>query len=223
VSGGSTVSRTRSADRGLAHDLRNLLTAIGGHAQLAYDALPADHPAREDLEEVLAAASRAHQLAEAWLAGAGSGAVVGPPTPLDDLVRGSVPLLRAVAGPGITLRLELAAPLPVRISRLRIERILLNLCLNARDAMDGAGLIRLVTGERPDGRLEVAVIDDGPGIPDAVLRRVAQADAEPTASSDGHGLGLRTSRTLAAEAGGSLEIEAGEGRGATLRVVLPPA
>jgi signal transduction histidine kinase len=213
----------RTAERGLAHDLRNLLTAITGHAELVRDALPEGDPARDDLDQVLAAASRAHELAATWLDGAGSGAPTGPPTPLDELVRGFLPLLSAIAGPRIRVELALEAPDAVRITRLRIERILLNLCLNARDAMGGEGTITIAARGRSDGRLEVAVSDTGPGVPEGAMRRLADPDDDLRDARASHGLGLRTSRQLATEAGGALEVESIPGVGSVFRLVLPRA
>ncbi|MFN8620428.1 MAG: ATP-binding protein [Chloroflexota bacterium] len=223
--GGTTGSGGRATERGLAHDLRNLLTAIDGHAQLALAALDADHPAREDVDEVLAATSRAYQLTVAWLAGPTATAPVGPPVPLDELVRGALPLLHAVVGPGIRMELVLDAPARVTITRLRLERVLLNLVLNARAAMEGNGLIVVVTTARPDGRLEVTVTDEGPGIdPDLVARLLApEGEAEATFGANGHGLGLATSRALLEEAGGALEVSSRPGSGTTMRAVLPRA
>ena len=213
----------RAAERGLAHDLRNLLTAIDGHAQLARAALGEAHPAAVDLDEVLAATSRAHQLTVAWLAGPAVPAPPILPTSLDDLVRGFLPLLAAVAGDGVRVELRLAAPDRVAISRLRLERVLLNLCLNARDAMRGSGVITIATCNRPDGLLEVAVADTGPGIDPAVVGRLLDPAGEVPAVVGGHGLGLVTSRSLLEEARGHLEVDAIPGSGTTMRAVLPPA
>ena len=210
----------RAVERGLAHDLRNLLTAIDGHAQLARQQLPDDHPAARDVDEVLAAASRAHQLTQMWLIGpAASPPAV--PTSLDDLVRGFLPLLAAVTDHEIDVVVRLGAPARVRISRLRLERVLLNLCLNARDAMLGGGRITIATAARPDGRHEVVVLDTGPGIDPAVVERLFDPDALPPVGSGGHGLGLVTSRALLEEAGGSLEVESTPGIGTTMRAILP--
>lgn len=214
---------TRAAERGLAHDLRNLLTAIDGHAQLARAALGAAHPAAADLDEVLAATSRAHQLTVAWLAGPAVPAPPILPTPLDDLVRGFLPLLAAVVGDGVRVELGLAAPDRVGISRLRLERVLLNLCLNARDAMGGAGIITIATRARPDGLLEVSVADTGPGIDPGVVGRLLDPAGGVPGLVDGHGLGLVTSRSLLEEARGRLEVDAVPGAGTTMRAVLPPA
>ena len=215
--------RVRAAERGLAHDLRNLLTAIDGHAQLARDAVPDDHPAREDIDEVLAATSRAHQMTVAWLEGPSASSPPVVPAPLDDLVRGFLPLLAAVSGPGVGVETRLAAPDPVRISRLRLERVLLNLCLNARDAMAGEGTIVVSSRVRGDGRLEVAVADSGPGIDGALVERLLDPSAEAPAGAGGHGLGLATSRMLLVEAGGALEVESRPGAGTTMRAILPGA
>lgn len=213
----------RAADRGLAHDLRNLLTAIDGHAQLARAAVDDDHPARVDIDEVLAATSRAHQLTVVWLDGPSASPPPIVPVPLDELVRGFLPLLGAVGGPGLGVELRLAAPQLARISRLRLERVLLNLCLNARDAMGGTGTITIATAARPGGALEVAVRDTGPGIDPAVVGRLFDPDGEPPAGSGGHGLGLATSRALLLEAGGTLEVETSPGQGTTMRAVVPGA
>jgi len=212
---------TRARDRGLAHDLRNLLTAIDGHAQLARAAVADDHPAREDIDEVLAATSRAHQLTVAWLVGPTASPPPIVPAPLDDLVRGFLPLLGAVGGPDLGVDLRLAAPQLARISRLRLERVLLNLCLNARDAMGAGGVITIATAARPGGTLEVAVRDTGPGIDTAVVERLFDPEGEPPAGSGGHGLGLATSRALLEEAGGWLEVETSPGTGTTMRAVVP--
>ncbi len=227
------VEAARAAERGLAHDLRNLLTAIDGHAQLARAALDDTHPASADLDEVLAATSRAHQLAEAWMAGSTGSPGPAAPTPLDDLVRGFLPLLAAVSGDGIRTELHLAAPTPVRVSRIGLERVLLNLVLNARDAMKGVGTIAIAARTRSDGWAEVAVTDAGGGIDPGILDDLRRADGRrSTGANDGgpdrrraggHGLGLATSRALLVEAGGRLEADVTPGTGTTMRAVLPPA
>jgi signal transduction histidine kinase len=220
---GDGDASARAAERGLAHDLRNLLTAIDGHAQLARAAVGDAHVAAADLDEVLAATSRAHQLTVAWLAGPTMPAPPIVPTPLDTLVRGFLPLLAAVVGTDVQAALQLAAPDPVAISRLRLERVLLNLCLNARDAMGGTGVITIATCARPDGWLEVSVADTGPGIDPAIVGRLLDPRGGVPAVAGGHGLGLVTSRALLEEAGGRLEVDAVPGAGTTMRAVLPPA
>ena len=216
----------RAVERGLAHDLRNLLTAIDGHAQLARAGLPNGHPAHEDLDEVLAATSRAHQLTEAWLAGPTAIAPPIVPAPLDALVQGFLPLLAAVIGPSVTVDVRYGAPAParVRISRLRLERVLLNLCLNARDAMPEGGTIVLATELRAADRTAVvSVADAGPGIDAAMVDRLLDPEAPGPVGSGGHGLGLITSRDLLAEAGGRLEVATDSRAGTTMRAVLPLA
>lgn len=216
-------ARSRAAERGLAHDLRNLLTVIDGHAQLARASLAPDHPARDDVNEVLAATGRAHQLTESMLLGPGAATPPIVPAPLDDLVRGFLPLVAAIIGPDVTVEVRLQAPALVRISRLRLERVLLNLCLNARDAMAGGGQLAITATGRADGQVEVAVSDTGPGIDPAIVARLFDAEAPVPNGSDRHGLGLVTSLSLLDEVGGVLEIEARPGAGTTIRAVLPRA
>ena len=130
-------------------------------------------------------------------------------------------------GPDIRLELVLDVPARVTITRLRLERVLLNLVLNARTAMEGSGLIVVVTAARPDGRLEVTVTDEGPGIDPELVARLLAPDAGPElegpTGSNGHGLGLATSRALLEEAGGALEVSSRPGAGTTMRAVLPRA
>lgn len=210
-----------AADRGVAHDLRNLLTAIALHAELARTAIGDGHPATADLDDLLAATARARRLAIAWLAGPLPDAVPAAPVPLDALVAGALPLVRAVAGPGVAVEALLGTPEPVRIDPLALERILVNLVLNACEAAPGPGTVLVTTTSIAGGRLAVAVTDRGPGMPPGLLGRLASGDPTPE-GADGHGIGLPTVLALAASAGGTVDALPAPGGGTTVRLLLPP-
>ena len=205
------------------HDLRNLLTAIDGHAQLARAAVGDDHPAREDIEEVLAATSRAHQLTEAWLAGpsprrrrscprrwtswcAGS-CRCSPPSPdrHPDRAppRGARPGAHQPPAPGA----RAAQPVPQRPRRDGRRR-------------------RHHDRRRPPGRMgrwrsrwrTPARASTPP-----VVDRLFDPTREPPGRVGGHGLGLLTSRALLEEAGGALEVESRPGPGPRCGRSLPRA
>lgn len=212
----------RPDDRGVAHDLRNLLAAIAAHAELARLDLDAAHPARAELDALLLVAERARTLALGWLTGTAAVPPDPAPVPLDALVRAALPVVRAVAGPGADLDVALGGAGPVRAAPLAIERILVNLAGNAVAAAGAAGPVRIETAELPDGRRSLSVTDRGPGLPAAARAILAGAgSAAPDAA--GHGLGLATVRALADACGATLTAADVPGGGTTIALLLPPA
>ena len=121
---------------GVAHDFNNLLTVITGNLEFAQTDLPADSPVRRDLDEIARAAQRARDLVRQLLAFSRKQTVVLQPIDLSDVVRGAESLLRRVIGEEILLDVHLAKQLPaIRADRSQIEQVLMNLAVNARDAM----------------------------------------------------------------------------------------
>jgi signal transduction histidine kinase len=145
----------------------------------------------------------------------------GGPVDVQAVVREMLPVLNAQVGRGTTLSLDLAESLPaVRFSRPQLERVLWNLVMNAADALSGRGgdvviRTRLVPGEG----VHLAVVDDGPGIPEELLSRVM----EPffTTKENGSGLGLSICRSLAWQGGGDLRIRSKAPEGTEAILVLP--
>lgn len=211
----------RPDDRGVAHDLRNLVAAIAAHAELARMDLDAAHPARAELDALLLLAARARTLALGWLTGPAARPTAAP-APLDDLVRAALPVVRAAAGAAAHLDIDLAAPGPVRADPVAIERILVNLVANAAAAAGAAGPVRIATAALPDGGGSVTVADHGPGLP-AVARAVLLGEGSAPADASGHGLGLATVRALAAAVGATIAVGETPGEGATIVLRLPPA
>ncbi len=126
-----------------------------------------------------------------------------------------------------TLRKDLVAVPPVRLSEARLGQVLLNLLVNAAQAIpDGdprAHQVAVATRWRADGRVEVEVRDSGPGIPPAVLPRIFEPFYTTKRPGEGTGLGLSICRSILEGAGGTIEVESAPGQGACFRVVLPVA
>jgi signal transduction histidine kinase len=209
---------------GVAHDLKNLLQAVAGHADMARAALPPSAEAAPHLRKVILAADHAAELSRRivrW-----SKAEPGCPEPLDlsQVAAEVVDLVAPGAPEHVQIRSALEERLPmVMADPTDVRRIILNLVVNAWQAIgDAEGEVRIATGAA-EGRergawLEVG--DDGRGMDGETRDRLF----EPFYSTrGGHGLGLSTVRTLVERQGGSIEVWSEPGRGARLRVTLPAA
>ncbi len=206
----------------IAHDFNNLLTIIIGNLQLARLAGPQGGSA--DLEAVEAAARRGAALSRQLLSLSRPVAVSTRIVDLGALVRAVEPTLRTVLPSSIQMTVTIGAePTPVMLDDAQAEQILLNLALNARDAMAAGGTLSVSVGLEPCGqRVQLSVSDTGTGMSDEVL---AQA-FEPfftTKSGLGTGLGLSTVRRIAMSAGGEVQIASRPAAGTTVRMFLPIA
>lgn len=210
----------------LAHDVRNLLGVVLATAQSALERADTTPATREDLVLLQDAAGRATGLLHQLLGG-------GPPAPrafdLADSLVAATPLLRRAVGEGVAVVLAPgAAPGLALADPAQLERVWLNLAINAAQAMQGAGTLTLsvTRATRPAGGLSpsgsvlcVAVGDTGPGLPTGLAARLTQ----PLVSgrSGGTGLGLASVAAILARAGGSLEHAGVPGQGACWHVLLP--
>src|SRR5690606_34655929 len=132
---------------GVAHDFNNLLTAIMGHAEFAEDALVDNEPARADLVEVRRGAQRAAELTRQLLAFARKQIVAPKVVVLDDLVANVEKMLRRVIGADVELVVQKGAEgTRVRVDPVQTEQVLLNLAINAREAMPRGGTLTIRTG-----------------------------------------------------------------------------
>ncbi len=133
---------------GIAHDFNNLLTAITGYTGLALDALPTDHIARSDLQEIQRAADRAARLTNQLLSFARKRVIALSIFSLNDLIRDMESLLRRLIGEEVVLIIQLDALLgPIRADPSQIEQVLVNLVVNARDAMLTGGTLTITTSD----------------------------------------------------------------------------
>ncbi|HEY5629796.1 MAG TPA: PAS domain S-box protein, partial [Candidatus Limnocylindrales bacterium] len=222
---------------GIAHDFNNLLTAIGGYAELLLSELPRGDRAFEDAQEVLRAADRASQLTRQLLAFGRRQVLQLEVIDLNAVIAGVVPMVRRLIGEDVALVTSLAPDLlPVTADRGQLEQVIVNLAVNARDAMPSGGTLTLATSSgtaaRPgdgDGLVEgrpgrdvvLAVSDTGEGIDDDV--RVHMFEPFYTTKKDGRGtgLGLATVYGIVEQSGGSIEVESRLGHGTTFRIRLP--
>jgi PAS domain S-box-containing protein len=223
---------------GVAHDFNNLLTAINGYSELLLRRLPAGDPCRREVEEIHRAGRRAAELTGQLLTL--SRRQVHAPRRLNlnrevsDLER----LLRRVLGEGLELSLSLdAAPAAVQGDAGQLEQVLLNLALNARDAMPGGGKIEIATrnvwlGEEETGSfpgvvpgpfVELSVRDNGTGMDGEVLEHLFEPFFTTKERGSGTGLGLPTVYGIVRQNGGLIRVESSLGEGSCFRVLWPAA
>ncbi|MBS2020953.1 MAG: response regulator [Deltaproteobacteria bacterium] len=221
---------------GVAHDFNNLLTSILGHVEFAESTLPPQHPARAELRDVARASERAASLTRQLLAFARRQMVAPTVLDLNTLLLEMDRMLRRLIGENIELVTLFAPELwAVRADRGQVEQLVVNLVLNARDAMPQGGTLRLETanaqlGEEhirrnPDlmpGDYTVLIVSDtGVGMSDEVLAHLFEPFFTTKERAHGSGLGLASSYGIARQSGGHIWASSGPERGSTFRVYLP--
>lgn len=220
---------------GVAHDFNNLLTAILGFANLVNDTFAPQDERRADMGQILLAGQRASGLTRQLLAFGRKQVLQPTAVDLNALVTGMLPMLRRL----ITEEVELVpmlteAPCPVRADRGQLEQVLLNLVVNARDAMPGGGTIQIRTSDLdvledagpestlPRGHYGVLeVIDTGGGMSEETKARLFEPFFTTKAPGKGTGLGLATVYGIATQSGGHVRVRSALGRGAAFQVYLP--
>ncbi len=210
---------------GIAHDFNNLLTAITGYTEMALLFPRLEKSVRGALEEIQSSAERAAGLTHRLLAFSRRQAVEPAVLSLNVLIEDFRRMLRPIIGENIRLTTELDPELGLLVAdRGRMEQVLLNLVVNAREAMPDGGSLRIATrnaaaalGERPGILLEIA--DSGLGMDAHTQSRMF----EPffTTKPDGTGLGLATVWEIVQGSGGHIAVDSGPGRGTTFRLCFP--
>jgi PAS domain S-box-containing protein len=220
---------------GIAHDFNNLLTVIGGASEMARETLPSDHPAQADLEDVIGATERAAALTRQLLAFARRQVLAPRVLDLNALLRETEQLLRRLIGADIQLITQPAPNLPaIKADPNQIQQVLINLAVNARDAMPNGGtLVISTTLVAPDvvpgpyqgvfkwPQARIIVQDTGIGIDSEVLPRIFEPFFTTKEPGKGTGLGLSTSYGIVKQHGGSIWVESTVGKGTTITVDLP--
>lgn len=209
---------------GVAHEIRNPLTAIRSTVQYLQHSFPAGEPRRELVAELLGEVDRINSTVGGLLSLSRAGELRPVPFDLCEPLRGVVALLAARAEEqGVTIAASLPPePLAVRGDPGQLKQVFLNLVLNAVQAIPGGGEVRVEAGEGPaPGWAQVKILDDGPGIPEAELRRIF--DPFYTTKSEGTGLGLAICHGIVEQHQGEIQIESVEGTGTTVTVRLPAA
>jgi CheY-like chemotaxis protein len=220
---------------GIAHDFNNLLTAINGYSELLLQRLEGGDPAlRADVEEIRRAGERAANLTRQLLAFSRRQELQPRVLDLNQLVRDAQGILIAAAGPGIQLSLELEPSLwRVRADPSGLEQVLLNLLINARDAMPAGGVVRMRTANRRHEEaarrgvsaqgdfVVLEVSDSGHGMSAETRERVFEPFFTTKGPGKGTGLGLATVYGIVQQSDGHIEVDSSPGKGASFRVFLP--
>ena len=216
---------------GIAHDFNNLLTTISGHAHLIADRIAPQHEFGDDLREIKEAVQRAASLTRQLLAFSRQQVLFPKVMDLNTAVRAAESMFRRVIGADIELRVELADGLPpIHADAAQIDQLILNLVINALDAMPDGGVLTIATeawiGERVPASMEsngaaavLIVKDTGMGMNETTKRHLF----EPffTTKPDGTGLGLATVYGIVEQSGGEISVTSEIGKGASFTVVLP--
>jgi two-component system, cell cycle sensor histidine kinase and response regulator CckA len=222
---------------GIAHDFNNVLTVIMGSAEMIRRRVPADHPAHHSAEDIRKAAGRAASLTRQLLAYSRQQVLQPRVLDLGAVVAEMEGMLRQLLGTGfeiVTTRGATAARVKADLGQL--QQVILNLVINARDAMTDGGTIGIEIGEAeldasyaigrgwaftPGRYIQLAVSDTGCGMDAATRARVFDPFFTTKAKGKGTGLGLATVYGIVKQSGGHIDIESEPGRGATFRIHLP--
>jgi two-component system, cell cycle sensor histidine kinase and response regulator CckA len=205
---------------GVAHDFNNLLTVVSGYGELLLASLPSGDPLREPIEEIVSAGERSSTLTRRLLAFSRKQALAPTNLDLNEVVRDTQKMLRHVLRKDVDLVARLAPSLPmVHVDHAQLEQALLNLAINAQDAMPEGGTLTITTlAVRADVVLEIR--DTGVGMTEAVKRHVFEPFFTTKPAGKGTGLGLSVVHGFVMQSNGRIDVESEPGRGTTFRIAL---
>jgi two-component system, cell cycle sensor histidine kinase and response regulator CckA len=221
---------------GIAHDFNNLLTAIRGHAELLLGEMSGHHPLRADIEEINKAAERASTLTRQLLAFSRRQILQPRILDMDMVVVEMEKLIRRLIGEDIELQTKPAAKAArVRADRGQLEQVLMNLAVNARDAMPSGGRLTIETsivdldeqytrfhpGSIPGAYVRLGVTDTGVGMDARTLSHVFEPFFTTKAVGKGTGLGLATVYGVVKQSGGYIAVQSEAGLGTSFDIFLP--
>ncbi|PYS49074.1 MAG: hybrid sensor histidine kinase/response regulator [Acidobacteria bacterium] len=221
---------------GIAHDFNNLLTAINGYSELAMRKLQAEDPLRRNLEEIKKAGERAASLTRQLLAFSRKQILQPAVLVINSVVSDMEKMLRRLIGEDIDLKTALETQLgSIKADPGQIEQIIMNLVINARDAMPAGGKLtietsnvdldetyaRQHTGVTPGHYVMLAVSDTGMGMNTATLARIFEPFFTTKEKGKGTGLGLSTIYGIVKQSGGNIWVYSEVGQGTTFKVYLP--
>jgi PAS domain S-box-containing protein len=210
---------------GVAHDFNNLLTVINGYAGMLLQDLGREAPEAPSVRAILDASDRAAALTQQLLAFARKQIAAPRLLDLNAVVAGTEAMLRRLIGEDVLLTQDLQPRLGrVRADPTQVQQIIMNLVVNARDAMPRGGRLSIVTrDEAARGSVLLAVTDTGCGMTDEVKAHLFEPFFTTKGPGRGTGLGLSTVYGIVKQSGGSIEVESQPGAGTTFRVYLPRA
>ncbi|MFZ5891132.1 MAG: PAS domain S-box protein [Myxococcota bacterium] len=222
---------------GVAHDFNNVLGAISMCCDLLRDDLTPGHPGLDEVNEIRKAADRAVSLTRQLLAFSRQQVLEPRVLDVNELLRNLDKLLRRLLGDDVTLNSNLAGmPCTVKADAGQLEQVIMNLAVNARDAMPEGGSLTIETGITrfaqaftadnenalpPGGYVHVTVTDTGVGMDDATKARLFEPFFTTKEVGKGTGLGLSTVYGIVRQSGGAIDVTSSPGAGARFRVLLP--
>ncbi len=221
---------------GVAHDFNNILTAIISFAGFARESVPPDSPISDDLGQVLEAADRGAVLVRQLLAFSRNRPVESQVVDVNGVVTGLLPMLRRLLGEDVQVTLGPRAEWETRIDPGGLEQIVINMAVNARDAMPRGGRLCITTddmeieqqlpthsreGLAPGHYVVLGIADEGMGIPRELQDRIFEPFFTTKDVGLGTGLGLATCWGIARQAGGSISVYSEPDRGTTFKIYLP--
>ena len=220
---------------GVTHDFANLLTLISGYSEVLLGRLGQGDPIRAELEEIRKAALRGSRLTQQLLGFSRGAGATFKPLNLNTLIADVECMLRPILGEHIRLEVDLYSGLGTVIADAgQMEQVLINLILNARDAMPGGGRIRIETshgalgestsrlhGVKPGEYVLLSITDTGHGIHPADTGRIFDPFFTTKDHGHGTGLGLSTVRSIVRQSGGDIWVASSPGHGACFTVCLP--
>ncbi len=232
-----TAGRLEAVGRlagGVAHDFNNLLVAINGFAELALAQVPPGSPLRDDLSEIIKAGHRAAALTSQLLTFSRSQVLRPDCVCLNEVVGGMEPMLRRLIGEDIDLRISCDPDLPqVRIDAGHLGQVIMNLVVNARDAMpmggrltvrtsrDGFPAADLPDGLSPDRLAVISVSDTGHGMDEGTQTHIFEPFFTTKPLGEGTGLGLAMVYGFVKQSGGAIALRSAPGRGTVFHIALP--
>jgi len=223
---------------GVAHDFNNLLTVITGHAELLLASLPREAPLRDSLAQIGSASSRAAALTRQLLAFSRKQSSEPSIVDLNHLISDTQKMLRRLIGEDIALETSLAPDLsPVKVDPSQLDQVVLNLAVNARDAMPNGGRLTIKTSnveldretakscpDVPAGRYVVLVVNDtGCGMGAEVRARIFEPFFTTKGIGKGTGLGLAVVHGIVKQSGGHIAVHSEPGAGTSFEIYFPTA
>lgn len=210
---------------GVAHDFNNMLSGILGSAELLASEFPPGDRRASLVNIIVAASQRASDLTKKLLAFSRKGKLLSTSFSLHRIIEDAVLLLQRSIDRGIEIQVDLCPEDPSLVGDpSQIENALLNLCINARDAMPGGGLLRIQTSlcDRPDGPfVELNISDTGTGIPLEIQSRIFEPFFTTKPQGKGTGLGLAAVYGIVQDHRGLLKLDSTPGQGTTFRLWFP--
>jgi PAS domain S-box-containing protein len=207
---------------GVAHDFNNLLTVINGYAEFVLSRLSADHEVYPQIKEIRSAGDRAAELTQQLLAFSRKQVLQPKVLSLNDIVRDSDRMLRRLIGEDIELVSVLDPTLRfVEADPGQLNQVIVNLVVNARDAMPGGGKLIIETANSEQG-VSLTVRDTGQGMETGTLEHVFEPFFTTKGVGKGTGLGLATVYGIVRQSAGHISVQSEVGSGTTFTICLPP-